>query len=139
MKKTLFTIIIIIIFITGCKRNLSNEIQSIHETTNNSETEEFEFNPNPTEVLTLDKVRELALKGEELSWKDFNNYYGTNVGMGISIIIYNLGDGYVLTLYITNYDDNPKSFDIILSNEERTDDIDIRYNDVEAYLKLKSN
>lgn len=50
-------------------------------------------------LITLDKVKELAKKGDDLTWSDFEDYYGVDVGSGLYIMYYAVeGTDYSVTV-----------------------------------------
>lgn len=54
--------------------------------------------PQPADVLTLDRVTELAQKGEGLTWSDFSPYDGVDLGSGLHILKYEIDEHFVLYL-----------------------------------------
>ena len=77
--------------------------------------------------LTLDKVVELSSKGYELTWSDFEPYYGYECGSGLYIMCYVIDSDYEvriggfspedkLPMYVylkrKNADGNPQFIDI---------------------------
>lgn len=46
----------------------------------------------PKEQLTLERVKELAQKGDDLAWEDFYPYEGQETGSGLLIMAYELAD-----------------------------------------------
>lgn len=113
MKKILFMLlaVIITIFISGCSK----------------------ANANPTGQLTLDTIKELSLKGDSLTWSDFENYKGTEVGSGLYIKQYPVEDGYYILIGGHSIKEAP--FYIRLVEQENPDNyIDIRTDEVETFL-----
>lgn len=52
------------------------------------------FGCNIPQKLTLDKVVELSSKGYELTWSDFEHYYGYECGNGLYIMCYEIDKDY---------------------------------------------
>lgn len=50
------------------------------------------------EELTLEKVKELAKKGDALSWSDFELYRHTDIGSGLYIYFYEIDENYCLVI-----------------------------------------
>ena len=87
------------------------------------------------EQMKLKDVVELSKKGNDLCWADFVKYKGVDVGSGLFILEYNLGNGYMLHVGGT-LPTLDKSLEAImyarLSRNEKT--IDIRTDDVGAFI-----
>lgn len=86
------------------------------------------------EQLTRERVKELAQKGDDLTWEDFYPYAGEEVGSGLMILRYRLAEGGALWV-----GGNPteKPWYIRLTRGNTTIDepyIDIRESDVEEFL-----
>lgn len=113
MKKILFLLLAVIlaIFISGCSK----------------------ANVNQNGQLTLAFIKELSQKGDALTWSDFENYNGTEVGSGLYILHYPVEDGYYILIGGGSTKENP--FYIRLVEQENPDNfIDIRTDDLEAFL-----
>ncbi len=85
------------------------------------------------EQLTLERVKELAKKGDDLDWVDFYPYQGDEVGSGLMIFRYGLAEGGALWVGGTPAE---KPWYIRLTKGDTTIDepyIDIRENDVEEF------
>ncbi len=85
--------------------------------------------------MTLNDVIELAKKGDELNWSDFDEYVGKDgwhgVGMYTHTCSFELGDGYVL--YVGgNQPTQPET--ILLYHNDPKSGIDIRTDDVKEYI-----
>lgn len=85
--------------------------------------------------LTLNKIIELSSKGEELSWQDFESYNGMEVGSGLYIKSYNIDDNYNLLIGGPSLDEKPMY--IYLVNKKTDERIDIRFDDIEEFTKIK--
>lgn len=89
---------------------------------------------NPSSQLTLSRIRQLARKGEALSWKDFDRYDGTPVGSGLYILSYPVKGGYTLRVGGPSPDEAPWYF--YLSDDSRPKHLlDIRYGDIDAFVE----
>lgn len=86
------------------------------------------------EQLTRERVKELAQKGDDLTWEDFYPYAGEEVGSGLMILRYRLAEGGALWVGGTPVE---KPWYIRLTRGDTTIDepyIDIRESDVEEFL-----
>lgn len=88
------------------------------------------------ECLTMDKLLEIVKKEENISYEDFVPYRGIlypsvgyRHGIGYSFVI----DGYYEVVYRMNVNGTPKDF--VLFHNPTGDMIDIRYDDVEEFVK----
>lgn len=109
--------IIIMVTLTSCAQSKNNSTS------------------HPQEKLTLDKVIELSHRGQDLSWRDFEEYDSTEVGSGLYILRYELEEGYSLLIGGVPED---KPFYIRLVKSDHSDPgIDIRENNVEAFISKK--
>lgn len=86
--------------------------------------------------LTLDDVLRLSEKGNELDWSDFEGYKHEDVGSGLYILKYDIGDGYALFI---GGDPWQSPFYIELRYDELRDIsigscIDIRTEDVQGFI-----
>ncbi|MBE5956324.1 MAG: hypothetical protein E7253_07720 [Lachnospiraceae bacterium] len=93
--------------------------------------------------LTLNDVISLSGKGMELSWEDFDEYSCYVTGSGLYIQLYEIDDEYRL-LIGGNYpyqsegketDESEKPMYIYLQHINKEENIDIRTENVEAFLK----
>ena len=87
------------------------------------------------EQMKLKDVVELSKKGNDLCWADFVKYKGVDVGSGLFILEYNLGNGYMLHVggTLPTLDKSPEAIMYaLLSRNEKS--IDIRTDDVEAFI-----
>ena len=88
--------------------------------------------PETEKQLTLNDVRELARKGDALTWADFEPYQHTDVGSGLSVYKYDLEDGYTL---LVGGVPGQKPVYIRLSKGERNVDLRDGADAVEAFLE----
>ena len=84
------------------------------------------------QILTLDDVRRLAQKGNDLSWKDFEAFQSTEIGSGLYILHYDVDD--VFVVIIGGGSMNREPMYIRLRNRDINAWIDIRTDDVNAFL-----
>lgn len=82
-------------------------------------------------LLTIDKVKELAKKGDDLTWSDFDGYTFTEGGSGLYIRSYAVEGGYNLMVSGTGRETKPMY--IYLSCEGKGK-IDIRYDSIDEFL-----
>ena len=86
--------------------------------------------------LTLDKVVELSAKGYELTWSDFEQYYGYECGSGLYILCYQIDDDYEVRIGGFSPEDKLPMY-IYLERKNNTGDpqfIDIRKENVEDFI-----
>ena len=119
----------------------------IHLTHNGTAENEFEladdmikkatvqYESEPVKIeLTMQKLRELADKGEELTWGDFERYNGKDVGSGLYILHFELDE--VFDLFVGGVPlPNEKPMYVKLALDLDPDKyIDIRTEDIEAFI-----
>ena len=83
-------------------------------------------------VLTLDKVKELAKKGDALTWSDFEGYPHKDVGSGLYIWEIDIDDNYYLLVGGGNTNQKPDYAYLCSNKSDKT--IDIRTADIDNYL-----
>lgn len=84
-------------------------------------------------LITLDKVKELAKKGDDLTWSDFEDYYGVDVGSGLYIMSYAVeGTNYSVSVGGGSLTEKPMYIYLSGNGKEK---IDIRYDSVEEFLE----
>jgi hypothetical protein len=86
-------------------------------------------NPNS---LTLEKVQKLSLKGDNLSWQDFEKYNGSEIGSGLYIVEYPINDEYVILIGGGKMEEKPMY--IYLVNKKTDEKIDIRYDNISKFI-----
>ena len=115
MKK-LMTIVLLLVCITGL---VGCNQQNVKEQNKN--------------ILTLDAVIELAAKGEELTWSDFEQYQSVDIGSGIYVLVYEIDETFELRVSGTSMKESPN---IRLLTKANTDNyIDIKTEDVREFIK----
>lgn len=87
------------------------------------------------EALTIEKVKELAQKGDALTWSDFTDFSGTSVGSGLFIMAYDV-DGTDYTILVGGAIVDVKPMYIYLEDKDNNS-IDIRRDSVEEFLGEK--
>lgn len=90
--------------------------------------------PNGTEQLTVEAVRELAKKGEELAWSDLEPYPYEDVGSGLVIRLYPVDSSCSLMVGGGSPEQKPLYIRLV-SNQNSEQYIDIRTGDIDAFLK----
>lgn len=85
-------------------------------------------------LLTLDKVKELAKKGEDLTWSDFEEFSGTDMGSGLYIMVYNVKDtDYIVAVGGGSINENP----MYIHFGKDGNYIDLRTDSLDDYLNEK--
>ena len=87
------------------------------------------------EALTMAQVRELAKKGDKLTWADIIKYKGTNAGKDMVVVSFPVEDDFKLTAAGTDLDKPPMY--VTLTKNGKSKGIDIRHEDIDAYIKEK--
>lgn len=83
-------------------------------------------------LLTIDKVKELAKKGDDLTWSDFEAFDGTDVGSGSYIMVYAVyGTDYTVAVGGGSLDQKPM---YIHFGSGDGNYIDIRYDSIDDFL-----
>lgn len=88
--------------------------------------------PSGKKKLSLEKVIELAKKGEELSWDDFYEYASTEYGSGLLILRYEINADYYL-LIGGGKKQKPMYIRLVRTRDEENY-IDIRTGDIEGFI-----
>ncbi len=84
--------------------------------------------------LTLSRVRELAQKGEELTWSDFAEYQGQETGSGLYILVYPLEDAdYSVWIGGSNTKETPMYVRLV-RDDDLDDYIDLGCGDMDEFL-----
>jgi len=109
--------------------------------TNSTDYEPQSLDPAPTDMLngrrmTLDDVRGLAAKGDGLLFEDMRQYQGVNHSTipGRYIVVFDVEGGYRLLAH-SNLSGKPDAVYFESIWEYRGNGIDIRYEEIEAYLR----
>lgn len=94
--------------------------------------------------LTLEKVKELAEKGENLSWSDFEQYDHKDVGSGMYVYSYDIDKNFCLFIGGPNPQDDPLYIRLIHKGEngELVDNgeyIDIRTESIDDFINSLSD
>lgn len=92
------------------------------------------------EELTLEKVKELAKKGDALTWSDFEPYRHTDIGSGLYIYFYEIDENYCLVIGGGDTKSVPLYIRLVLKpyDHEFLDDkayIDIRTDNLNDFIK----
>lgn len=82
--------------------------------------------------LTLDKVIELAGKGDDLTWSDFEQYKSKEIGSGLYILHYNIDENYYLLVGGTP--DKKPTYIRLVSAQDDTKYIDIRTESIKDFI-----
>ncbi|AJS58447.1 hypothetical protein [Paenibacillus sp. IHBB 10380] len=82
-------------------------------------------------ILSLDKLRSLAKKGEVLSWNDFEGYPFEDIGSGLYIRKYEIEGKYHLLISGRSINNAPDNIYLVKTTGEQ---IDIRYDDIDSFI-----
>ncbi len=86
------------------------------------------------EKLTLEKVKELAAKGEDLSWSDFEQYETKgDIGSGLYIFYYDIDENYYL-LIGGGGKNIPPMYIHLCSQADKSAFIDIRTESIDDFI-----
>ncbi|KTD85741.1 hypothetical protein [Paenibacillus etheri] len=88
-------------------------------------------NHNKPAVLSMNELRDLAQRGEELTWEDFDAYPFEDVGSGLYIRKYEINDDYHVLVGGGSVDAAPLYINLVKRNGEK---IDIRYDDIDHFI-----
>jgi cytoskeletal protein RodZ len=90
----------------------------------------------PTEAkkpMTMEDLHTIAANADAMTWDDFMRYDFEDVGSGIAILKYDLGNGYALYVYgVPEHDTKPDRIELRKEGDKRG--VDIRTDDIDAYL-----
>ena len=87
--------------------------------------------------LTLDDVVMLSQKGDALSWSDFEQYQGQEVGSGLYIMRYEIDE--LFDVLVGGVPDETPMYIELRVHNEAEDHIDIRTGDVSAFIEAHRN
>ena len=88
--------------------------------------------------LTIEKVFELAQKGEDLDWKDFEEFEQRNVGKsGYDIVHFPIDDTFEL-IVAGMWTNKPDGIDLVLL-EDTLVRVDIRTGNIQEFIDLHSS
>lgn len=141
-KKSIFCIgtvfiIFIVVLLMRFIPNGSFADDSFHDEANKPSSMEEDVSKDNTirTELTIEDVRELAKIGDELKFKDFTNFKGldTSSNTNVHIMIYSVEGGYRLVVHTNGEQIESANLESIW--EQGGSGIDIRYNDVEEFVK----
>ncbi|MBQ8962075.1 MAG: hypothetical protein IJ071_12835 [Ruminococcus sp.] len=85
-----------------------------------------------TKTMTIADVEELSKKGSSLTWSDLAGYACEDIGSGIMVLKYDLGDG--LWLIVGGLPNDDELYYADLTRDIYKQGIDIRTEDISAYL-----
>lgn len=103
-------------------------IGNIHRSSGKTDTRER------ATLLTIETVKELAKKGQELTWKDFEAYDGSDVGSGAYVYCYEMDNDLKLIITGTSLEEKPM-YILLVKNDDTENGIDIRTEDIDTFLK----
>lgn len=90
-----------------------------------------------TRKLTLDDVVMLSQKGDALSWSDFERYQGQEIGSGLYIMRYEIDE--LFEVLVGGVPEETPWYIYLRVNTEANDRIDIRTEDVSAFVEAHRN
>lgn len=82
--------------------------------------------------ISLDDVRTLAAKGDELVFEDLKDYQGEEVGSGLYILAFKVEGGYTLLVGAGSTTGKPLYARLTIPGVEEF--IDIRYDDIDGFI-----
>lgn len=138
MKRNIFVVscCLILMFTVACSNN-TGKFKTKEASIGKSTIEKL--NTLKSNKLTLDTVKQLAKRGDKLSWKDFEIYEGKDIGSGLYIMMYPINDKYRILVGGSNLKEKPMY--IYLVNNDIKDNqkhIDIRYDDVDSFINSET-
>ena len=83
--------------------------------------------------LTLEKVKELSKKGNDLSWSDFEKYESKDIGSGNYILMYGIDKEYKLLIGGSSKEEEPDYIRLV-KNDNEDEYVDIRTENVEGFI-----
>lgn len=86
--------------------------------------------------LTMDDVRQLAQKGDDLMWSDFSAYQGEDVGSGLYIRCYPIDESYCVLIGGPSPEEKPMYIRLVQSKAADSY-VDIRYDDLDTFLNAQ--
>lgn len=81
-------------------------------------------------ILTVEKLKELAQKGGDLMWDDFDGYSFTDVGSGLCIRVYSVKGGYTLSVGGGSLNEKPMYVYLDANGKQA----DIRYESIDDII-----
>ena len=87
--------------------------------------------------LTLDDVIMLSQKGDVLTWSDFEQYQGREIGSGLYIMQYEIDE--LFEVWVGGVPDEKPMYIYLRVNNEAEDCIDIRTENVSAFIETHRN
>jgi len=87
--------------------------------------------------MTLDDVVTLSQKGDALSWSDFEQYQGRDIGSGLHIMRYRINE--LFEVWVGGVLDETPMYIYLRVNNEADDRIDIRTENVSAFIAAHKN
>lgn len=83
--------------------------------------------------LTLEKVKELSKKGNDLSRSDFEKYESKDIGSGNYILMYGIDKEYKLLIGGSSKEEEPDYIRLV-KNDNEDEYVDIRTENVEGFI-----
>ena len=83
--------------------------------------------------LTLETVKELAQKGTELTWSDFEQYESMEIGSGLYILSYEIDEDYALWIG-GGSPEEPPMYILLVSVKNTDNNIDIRTDNIDDFI-----
>lgn len=90
------------------------------------------------EALSINEVKKLAQKGNELSWKDFEKYKGQDIGSGMYVVCYDIDKNYKLLIGGSDLKGKPDYIRLVKGTDEEKY-IDIRTGDIDEYMDSENS
>lgn len=86
-------------------------------------------------LMTMEDVKKLSKKGDDLSWGDFETYFGHEAGSGLYIMEYPIDNIFSVHIGGGSKEEKPMYIELIsIDSNDVKRSIDIRYDDIEKFI-----
>ncbi len=121
--------------VTNIDKNSTPEVTNSDNSSIPETSTEPPVNKDGKKQLTMNIVKELAKKGNNLMMEDFYEYIGTDIGSGMFIMVYPIDEEYQLIMNSGSLKGKPMNATLErVGTEER---IDIRTESIDDFLEKK--
>lgn len=134
--------VVTVCFATDPKQNFPQEqrvaqLGMAHSISVVSQENSLEKDRIKLQKLTLEDVIMLSQKGEALTWSDFGQYRGQDIGSGLYIMCYEIDE--LFDVLVGGVLEEIPMYICLRVNNEAEDSIDIRTGDVSAFIEAHRN